>query len=163
MADRVTCGLCGHALMKCDAVYQKPKYYHSACYEQVMQKRNLMDYVCNLFNLRAPGPINYKACKTFVEENHWTYNEILQTLKYMYEVKHVDKKYSGDNIWSVKRYFDEAKQYFARQAAMEAKMAQEMAEKVVKAQQEVMYVAGPRTTRRRKVELIDISNLMEEE
>ena len=52
MNTRAVCGECGLYLEKQDGVYEKPKFYHTACYEAKVKRKELCDY-CLLYTSDA--------------------------------------------------------------------------------------------------------------
>lgn len=115
MAARyVSCFECKQKVDKEEAIDEKPHYYHRECYAKKLQRRELFDYICRLMNLKNPGPIIYKQRKEYIEKRGYTDIGILNTLKYIYEVKKLSVKKAEERIGLVPYYYDEAQQYFAR-------------------------------------------------
>ena len=115
MATRmVTCPECKDKLHKEDGVYEKPHYYHTDCYAKKLIRRELFDYICRLMNLKSPGPIIYAQRKKYINEYGYTDEGILNTLKYIYEVKHMSVQKADERIGLVPYYYDKAQLYFAQ-------------------------------------------------
>lgn len=109
----VKCALCGGMVDKNEAVKYKGKNYHPKCYYENKDREELATYICELFSLKAPGPRNYALIKKFRENNGYTYRGIINSLKYFFEVKNMDKAKSNERIGIVPYIYDEAQEYFS--------------------------------------------------
>lgn len=160
----VTCGECGEKLDKAEAAYEKPKYYHKECYAQKLKRRELFDYVCQLFHLKVPGPANYALRKKYVAEG-MTDDEILKTLRYAYEIKHIDKKKADDRIGIVPYYREAALKYFNAIESQQREIASSMAQKIYESQHEMKQIMRPaaQSVPHARAHLIDESTILEEE
>lgn len=134
----VTCGECKHIVNKENAIYEKPKYYHQECYAKLLQRRELYDYCCKLFHLKSPGPAIYTQRKRFVEQLGYTDEDILKTLRYIYEVKKKSIKGADERIGLVPYFYDEAMKYWKRQYEKQMEIANEMAQRIEESQKEIV-------------------------
>lgn len=138
---RVKCGWCKEPLLDVEGVYDNPYYYHSDCYQSFLQKRELFDYICKVFKLRAPGPVNYKLRKDFIEQRGYTDKGILRTLKYCFEIRHIKPDGAKERIGLVPTYYLEAQTYWNAQEAIARQAALSMEENIKKAQAAPIVVA----------------------
>ena len=90
----VKCAHCGQAIIKNQCVRKNDKNYHSACLEEYEDKQALFNYICNLWGLKAIGPVIARQAKTFRDKGY-TYKGMMFTLKYFYEIRHNTNKYKG--------------------------------------------------------------------
>ena len=91
------------------------KYYHIHCYEEWQWRKQLFEYICDLWNLKAPGPANYKLRKLYKEQLNCTDLDLLMCLKYAYEVKKISKNKAQSRIGIIPYIFEEAKEYYKKQ------------------------------------------------
>lgn len=115
---------CGHCKLKFNrhtepSKYISGKWYHERCATSVLERRELANYICQLFGLKRAGPSNYALIKKWVENKGYTYKGIHNTLKYFYEVKKGDKNKSEERIGIVPFIYEEAQQYFSSQKVKE--------------------------------------------
>lgn len=157
---QVKCGECGQMMNKEGAAYEKPKYYHPDCYAAKLKRREFSEYVCRLFNLKAPGPAIHRQRKRYIEELGMTDQDIINTLKYAYEVKRLPIDKADERIGVVPFLADEARVYFERQKAKQIEIANMAAANIKKSQQTIMVHAQSNNSRRG---LIDPTELLEED
>jgi hypothetical protein len=160
MNTRAVCGECGHYLEKQDGVYEKPKFYHTDCYAAKMKRKELCDYICKIFNLKAPGPANYKMRKNFLERGY-TDEGILNTLRYIYEIKKISPKGADERIGLVPTYYSQAQVYWRRQEEIAQQAAKTMKEAIENAQKEVLVVQ--KKTIQKETKLVNPMDWWEEE
>ena len=163
MATRmVTCPECKDKLHKEDGVYEKPHYYHTDCYAKKLIRRELFDYICRLMNLKNPGPIIYAQRKKYINEYGYTDEGILNTLKYIYEVKHMSVQKADERIGLVPYYYDKAQSYFAQKEKEKVKIMNSMSAAVTNSVNETLVV-NTKTDIKRKPVLINPMDWWEEE
>lgn len=111
----VKCLLCGEQFDANVEPYVKPRanrYAHKKCYEEIMKPRiDLEQYICQLFDYDSLPSIVQKQIDDYVRYNHYTYQGIINALKYFYEVKHGDIAKSNGRIGIVPYVYEEAIQY----------------------------------------------------
>lgn len=110
----VTCGGCG---LRFDRVAEKgefikSKWYHKGCAEIKKEKMELYDYICKLFNLKTPGPLNNSLVKKYKEQNGYSYRGIINALKYFYEVKKNTVDKAEERVGIVPFVYTDAQEYF---------------------------------------------------
>lgn len=110
----VTCGGCG---LRFDRVAEKgefikSKWYHKGCAEIKRDKMELDAYICKLFNLKAPGPLNNSLVKKYKEQMGYNYKGIRNALKYFYEIKKNTVNKAEERVGIVPYIYTEAQEYF---------------------------------------------------
>lgn len=158
----VTCPECKDKLHKEDGVYEKPHYYHTGCYAKKLIRRELFDYICRLMNLKSPGPIIYAQRKKYINEYGYTDEGILNTLKYIYEVKHMSVQKADERIGLVPYYYDKAQLYFAQKEKEKVEIMNSMSAAVTNSINETLVI-NTKTDIKRKPVLINPMDWWEEE
>lgn len=90
MGRQVKCPYCEQSLDKDEALPYKKRYYHTACFNtwqrEAEDRKDLYEYICNLYNLAAPTGMIRKQVKDFQEEYKYKLKGIELALKYFYEL-----------------------------------------------------------------------------
>lgn len=109
----VKCYFCGLAAESTKALRKDGKAFHNECYPEYVDRKELFNYCCRLWGLKAPGPTIARQAKQFKEKGY-TYKGMLFSLKYFYEVKHNDKnKFKGsETIGIIPHVYEDAKEYY---------------------------------------------------
>jgi hypothetical protein len=110
----VTCGGCG---LKFDRVAEngefiKSKWYHQGCAAIKNEKIVLDNYICKLFNLKTPGPMNNILIKKYRDELGYNYDGMQKALKYFYEIKGHTKSKSEERVGIIPYVYQEAQDYY---------------------------------------------------
>lgn len=108
----VKCYFCENKVDKKVAIKADKKNFHPQCYQSYLDKKDCCDYICSIFNLKAPGPRIYSQLSTFISQKNYSYKNIKLTLKYWYEVKKQSREKAGEGIGIVPYIYDEAVNYF---------------------------------------------------
>ena len=66
-------------------------WYCHKCYEEKLAREKFSDRVCQIFGLKAPGPVIWSQRKKLYDEFGYTDDIILDTLDYVYNVKKIKK------------------------------------------------------------------------
>jgi hypothetical protein len=61
------------------------------CYEEKIAREKFSDRICQIFGLKAPGPVIWTQRKKIKSEYGYTDDVILDTLDYVYNVKKIKK------------------------------------------------------------------------
>lgn len=96
------------------------RYAHIACHtraeasraKEEKDKEALENYIINLFKIDYINPRIRKQIKEYVEDYHFTYSGILNTLKYWYEIKKNDIAKSNGALGIVPYVYQQAYDYF---------------------------------------------------
>ena len=127
--DHFICSVCEQELHKDLKMIKSGKNYCKACLDKLEQikllEQNLIRDLVNYLKLdNVPGMI-LSQIKKYVEEYNYTYPGISYTVWYYVTVleKDFDKQYG---IAFVKYYYDEAKDYFLEQQALNSSVPSEI-------------------------------------
>jgi len=93
------------------------RYLHESCNNQQQAKtqprRDLIDYICQLHNIKAPTGYILKQIKDFEENHQFTIQGIHMTLKYFHEIEG-NEVIEGTGIGIVEYVYKNARDYFAK-------------------------------------------------
>lgn len=113
--NTVVCKICKGTINKLTDEYVKKNngYIHKKCLSVDDQdKSELCNYICDIFHLKAPGPINNTLIAKFHNENGYSYKSMYYTLKYHFEVKKGSVEKAEGRIGIIPYVYDEAKRYY---------------------------------------------------
>lgn len=112
----VTCGGCGISFNRANegAEFIKGKWYHANCALIKNQKIELDAYVCKIFGLKAPGPVNNKLLQKYKIERGYSYDGMLNALKFWYEVKGHTANKAQERVGIIPYIYAEAQEYYSR-------------------------------------------------
>lgn len=93
-------------------------------------RKELYDYICDLYNMKFPTGLIIKQIKEYKEEYGYKYSGMLLTLKYFYEIQENPVKYN-DGVGIIPYIYEEAKEYYLDQQRIrkEAKNIKEISKK----------------------------------
>lgn len=90
------------------------KYYHANCFHihemSAQHRRELIDYICQLYEIEAPNGFMVKQIKTFQDEYKYTLKGIEFALRYFHDVMGNDIE--ADGIGIVPFIYNDAKKYY---------------------------------------------------
>ena len=155
----LTCCACHEKFPREQIVYygsqQNQLKYCPSCYTEKREREKFSNFVCELFGIKAPGPKLYSQRKKLKETYGFTDDTILQTLEYLFRVKHFNKGFESLGLVNPQSV-DEAKRYFKKQKEELEKMKQ-----VEEARVRDLIV--PIQKKERKLDLLDINDYLEDE
>lgn len=172
MAHRVKCYFCGHTFDRdkepAVSIEGKRRYAHKECYErtqrnieqQEQSKRDLEDYIKNLFNYKTLPEKVEKQINDYLINKNYTYQGMLNALKYFYEVKHGDKEKAYGKIGIVPYVYEDSRLYYL--SILETKEKNEninLEEYVLP--QKIIYIKKPE--RKPMVEMKKLFSFLDEE
>lgn len=139
-----------------EAIKFDSHYYHPRCYASVLARRQFISYVCKLFDLLAPGPKIYKQ-RTKLIKDGYDDEGIVQTLKYIYEVKKLPIPKDEDliGLGQVPRFYREAEAYWEHQQTQQQMIARGMAD-AIEQEKKAKTVVISKPTEKKKVQLLDL-------
>ena len=148
----VKCAYCGQAIIKSEVVKKSDKNFHKGCAEEYEDRLALFDYCCNLWGLKAVGPVIARQAKNYRDKGY-TYKGMMFTLKYFYEIKHSDvNKFKGqETIGIIPHIYDEAKKFYAGLTKQRKEIADQLLEQRQK-QIETRKIKSPKKTTKPKYE-----------
>ena len=101
-----------------EIINYKGQNYCPKCYAEKLEKEKFSEFICNLFGLKAPGPVIYSQRKRLKEKYYYTDETIMKTLRYIYDIKKCNKLVESlglvtpENVEAARKYFDkEEKKY----------------------------------------------------
>lgn len=122
MARKVKCPECGTFNEKENAIYHNSKYYCKVCYENKTQEsqeyKDLIAYICELYQIEAPTGWMLKQIKDFKEQFKYTYKGMKTTLHYFYEIQEGNSVEDSMGIGIVPFVYDEAKKFYIDKKAV---------------------------------------------
>lgn len=160
----VTCGGCGIKFDRSGdgSEFIKSKWYHKGCAAVKHEKMNLDAYVCKLFRLKTPGPMNNTLFKKYKEKHGYTYEGMEQALKYFYEIKRNSPDKSEERVGIIPYVYQDAQNYFQfledRTDRIERRGLDEEIEKI-----EINIKATPSKPNKSKQDISDLNSLFDGE
>ncbi len=122
MARKVKCPECGTYNDKENAVCHNSKYYCKVCYENKTRDsqdyKELIAYICELYQIDAPTGWMLKQIKDFKEQFNYTYKGMKTTLHYFYEIQEGNDVGDSMGIGIVPFVYDEAKRFYIDKKAV---------------------------------------------
>ena len=106
------CPHCNNEVKEEDAIYntKTKRYYHEFCYNELLERKKLCDYVCELLNYKKLSVRIYQQMANYYERGV-SYTNMLLALKYFYEIKKGDINKSQGGIGIIPYVLDEAKEF----------------------------------------------------
>lgn len=157
MGKAYVCPFCQNKVDGDEAILYKGRRHHPNCYQEILIKEELYEYICKLFTLKAPGPNNFRLIKRFREENGYTYTGILNALKYFFEVQHGSINKANERIGIVPYVYDEAQEYYRRQERKQEAVAKEITEAIESTKTTVKVEVHKKVEKKKA--LYDLENL----
>ncbi len=110
----VTCGGCGLKFdrSKENAEFIKGRWYHPTCAKTKHDKMDLDAYICKVFGLKTPGPVNNSLLKKYRDNYGYSYEGMLKALKYFYEVKRQSIDKAEEKIGIIPHIYQDAQDYY---------------------------------------------------
>ena len=113
--NTVICQKCRGKINKLTDEYIKKNsgYIHKSCIStEEIERTELYNYICEIFKLKTPGPVNIKLVNKFHDELNYSYKSMYYTLKYYYEIKKNSIEKAQQRIGILPYVYDEAKSYY---------------------------------------------------
>lgn len=153
MAKSVKCPYCESYLDKDEAISYKKRYYHEECFNtwrlEADHRKELIDYILEIYNLEAPTGMMLKQIKDFQEDYNYKLKGIELALRYFHETLDNRPQENG-GIGIVPFIYEEAKRHYIKQ--------QKIAESIhdFKQQEEITVCINTKADKR-KSKKIDIT------
>lgn len=134
------CPHCNNEVKEEEAIYniKTKRYYHEECYNALLDRKALVDYVCELFNYKKPSVKVYQQMSSYYERGI-SYADMLLALKYFYEIKKGDIAKSQGGIGIVPYIIEEAKEFATLEKIEQDKLIQKFEENALE-QKETKYI-----------------------
>ena len=152
------CPHCNNEVKEENAIYntKTKRYYHEQCYNTLLDRKELLDYICELFGYKKPSVKVYQQMASYYNKGV-PYSDMLLALKYFYEVKKGDITKSQGGIGIIPYILDEAKEFSTLEQIEKDKLINKFeANVVVQKEPIVVHIIEQRTKQRKN---IDISTL----
>ncbi len=106
------CPHCNNEVKEEDAIYntKTKRYYYEFCYTELLERKKLCDYVCELFSYKKPSVRIYQQMTSYHDKGV-SYSDMLLALKYFYEIKKGDINKSQGGIGIIPYVLEEAKEF----------------------------------------------------
>jgi hypothetical protein len=159
MSRLVKCPYCEEKLPKEEAYAYKKKYYHPKCFQEWEQqkehRKELIEYICQLYKLDAPTGMILKQIKEFQEEYGYKLKGMELALRYFYETLGNPVR-EGDGIGIIPYVYEEAKKHYIMKKRVEESVKEYMS---LDKQPKIVEINSPKFTYTKKSRMIDISSL----
>lgn len=153
MNKTVKCTFCNEYIDIEEAIKDDKNYFHKDCLKKRNDRNELFDYICKLYNLKAPGPRIMQQVNSFIYNNNYTYFGIMKTLEYFYEIKKGDIKKSNDGVGIVPFIYIEAQQYYENIRRIQLRLQNGLEEKT---EQVIIKVKAREEETRKKIKLEEL-------
>lgn len=113
---KVKCPVCGSLNDKEVAVLHNGRHYCEICFENKKKEsqdyKNLITYICELYNIDCPTGWMLKQIKDFKETYNYTYKGMKTTLNYFFTIKTQNEPEEAMGIGIIPYVYDETKKYY---------------------------------------------------
>lgn len=145
-----------------DFVKGSAGYYHTQCHEAFelnkYYKKQLDEYIMQLYNISYPTGWMNKQIKEYKEKRSYTYAGMLLTLQYIYEIDQVnvlDASVSGLGL--IPYYYEKAKKHYTTMQDV----SESVRDAEINNESEIIYLKPIESKRNKK--LIDMNSLLQGE
>lgn len=153
------CPYCNNEVKEEDAIYntKTKRYYHELCYNILLERKQLVDYICELFNYKKPSVKIYQQMSNYYERGV-SYSDMLLALKYFYEIKKGDINKSQGGIGIIPYVLEEAKEFVTLEKIEQDKLVKKFENSTLEQKEtKIIHVAEQHNNKQRKN--IDINML----
>lgn len=152
------CPHCNYEVKEEDAIYntKTKRYYHEFCYNELLERKKLCDYVCELFNYKKLSVRIYQQMANYYERGV-SYTDMLFALKYFYEIKKGDINKSQGGIGIIPYVLDEAKEFATLEKIEQDKLIAKFETNAIEKKETIIVHVIERNNKQRKN--IDINTL----
>lgn len=155
----LTCCSCKEKIPREQIIYYGSKEnlmkYCPECHKEKISREKFYNFICELFGIKAPGPKIYAQRKKIKAAYGFTDETIMKTLDYLFNVKKLNKGFESIGLVNPQNV-EEARKYFEEKKKKEEKLREAEQTRIEK-------IVVPVKKKERKVELIDIDALLEED
>lgn len=165
MGRQVKCQLCGQLFDKDTGIRIDEKNFHINCGKEYTDKKEIFKYVARLFGFKSetkPGPRITSQLKSFREKYSYTYEGILNALKYHFEVRKGSIDKANEGIGIVPYVYEEAQEYFKRFKNKQEKIAQSIGRQL-EVKPEVLTIKKTSEEKKKKQTLYNLEQFNMEE
>jgi hypothetical protein len=121
MPRLVKCPVCSASNEKKNTIPYKQRYYCKTCItedeiiekdEQAEQYKNLIDYICKLYDIKAPSILMVSQIKNFKEDYGYSYMGMQTTLHYFYELQDGNNVEDSNGVGIIPFVYDDAYNFY---------------------------------------------------
>ena len=165
MADKkVKCPVCGKMNNKEDTAIKNKRYYCPACLEQQQKEadayKDLIEYVCGLFNIAAPSFLMTAQIKRFKEELGYTYGGMKATLKYFFEIEEGHSVEDSEGLGIIPYMYQKTAEFYAEKKEVKSNINKLELDKIFNSSRVINVT---RHEEEDNIGLIDIESITDEE
>lgn len=149
------CPHCNNEVKEEEAIYntKTKRYYHESCYNILLDRKELINYVCELFNYKKPSVKVYQQMSSYYERGI-SYSDMLLSLKYFYEIKKGDINKSQGGIGIIPYVLEEAKEFTTLEKIEQNKLIQKFKENTLeKKETKYIYVTEQRNKQKKNIDI----------
>ncbi len=162
---KVKCPECGTFNDKENTVLHNNRYYCKVCYENKIREaqdyKDLIAYICELFEIDAPTPLMCKQIKDYKEQFNYTYRGMKTTLHYFFEIQEGNDPADSLGIGIIPFVYEEAKKFYIDKKAVKDSVTACNIEVVQNTKRIIRKVSPSKPTNQYKdIVLIDIAQLV---
>ena len=119
------CPVCNNEVKEEEAIFniKTKRYYHEKCYQILLDRKKLSDYICELFGYKKPSVKIYQQMTSYYNKGI-SYADMLLALRYFYEVKKGDINKSQGGIGIITYILEEAKEFVTLEKIEKDKLIQ---------------------------------------
>ena len=151
----VRCGHCNNEVDKEEAIFntKTKRYYHPDCYQVLLDRKELCEYIADLFKYKKPSVKIYQQMAAYYDRGI-TYKDMLITLKYFYEVEKGDISKAQGGIGIIPYVLDRAKEYAAKNDFEQQKLMKEFEAKAAeKKETKIIFVQEQQKQKRKNIDI----------
>ena len=149
------CPHCNNEVKEEDAIFntKTKRYYHEQCYNILLDRKTLVDYVCELFNYKKPSVKIYQQMSHYYERGI-SYKDMLLALKYFYEIKKGNINKSQDGIGIIPYVIDEAKEFITLEELEKKKLIEKFENnEKEKKETKIVHVVEQQNKQRKNIDI----------
>ncbi len=153
------CPVCNNEVKEEEAIFntKTKRYYHEACYQSLLDRKNLCDYICEVYGYKGPTPKMYQQMTAYYERGI-SYADMLLSLKYFYEVEKGDPNKAQQGIGIIPYVIDRAKEYATLEELEKKKLLEKFEQKINNNPEPKTILIKNKESRKNRKN-IDINNL----
>lgn len=149
------CPHCNNEVKEEEAIYntKTKRYYHEQCYNILLERKTLIDYICELFSYKKPSVKIYQQMSNYYERGV-SYSDMLLALKYFYEIKKGDLSKSQGGIGIIPYILDEAKEFSTLEKIEKEKLIKKFEDNAKEHKEtKIVYIAEQRNKQRKNIDI----------
>lgn len=149
------CPHCNNEVKEEEAIYntKTKRYYHESCYNILLERKELTDYICELFGYKKPSVKVYQQMANYYERGV-SYSDMLLALKYFYEIKKGDISKSQGGIGIIPYILEEAKEFITLEQLEKNKLIQKFERNAAEIKEtKIIHVQEQHINRKKQIDI----------